>query len=565
MLHKIKCRMAAKKIISLMLLVICMQYSKANNIEVSNVSLINNGPNAQYIKFDVKWDNSWRVNTGQANYDGAYVFFKYKTAAGEWIRLNCKTSQPSPLNVLPAGFEIASTLYGLFVYRNAANTGVGNVTITNAQVGAFGFLGVVPYNVEIRAYAVEMVYIPDASNGYSFFGDGDGANESAFALHSNNTNSSASSSIGSIFNLNLDAGSGTDDALVSSPNYFNLGSNNSPYNGLDLVGGTNYPFFPSLGKLWCMKYEITQGAYRDFLNTLTLVQQTTRTANVPTSAIGTGALTTSSNFRNFLEISNPSTGGLPATYGCDASGNNLYDEAADGEFVACNYMSWPDIAAWLDWSGLMPMTEIQYERICRGHTDAYQSPPSILGEYAWGSTSINSVVATIANPFMANEIVTNSSAVLGNANFNFLSTNGPLRNGIFATATSNRVTSGASFFGVMDMSGNLSEACVTIGNAAGRSFCKSSILFGNGQLSTNGNADVTYWAGTSSANNIESTFGESIYSSGTKNRGGDFLSSSTLMRISDRSDGQVSSTRVGYQGGRGVFTISNVAGTFVVL
>jgi hypothetical protein len=82
-----------KKIISLLILIICMQYGKANNIEVSNVSIINNGNNAQYVKFDVKWDNSWRVNTGQANYDGAYVFFKYKTANGEWTHVNCKLEQ----------------------------------------------------------------------------------------------------------------------------------------------------------------------------------------------------------------------------------------------------------------------------------------------------------------------------------------------------------------------------------------------------------------------------------------------------------------------------------------
>jgi hypothetical protein len=551
-----------KKIISLLILIICVQYSKANNIEVSNVSLINAGSFAQYIKFDVKWDNSWRVNTGPANYDGAFVFFKYKTANGKWERIACKTTQSSPLNVLPAGFEVASTQFGLFVYRNATNVGVGNVNIINTQVGIFGQSGVIPYNVEIRAYALEMVYIPDALNSYPFFGDGDDTNESQYAIHYNNTNSSGYASIGNPSSFNVDAGA--DDALVTSPNYFNIGSNILPYNGLNLVGNTNYPNFPTLGKVWCMKYEITQGAYRDFLNTLTLVQQTTRTANVPTSAIGTGALATSGSSRNFLEISIPSTAGAPATYGCDASGNNVYDEANDGEFVACNYLSWPDIAAWLDWACLMPMTEIQYERICRGHSDAYETTQSILGEYAWGNTTINAAAGTIANPFAATEIVSNSSAVLGNANYNALAAGGPLRNGVFATATSNRVTSGASFFGVMDMSGNLTEATVTFGNAAGRSFCKNTYLFGNGQLSTNGNADVPTWPGTSSANNLESTVGECIYNSGTKNRGGDFSGGNNYLKISDRSDIQVLTFRVSYQGGRGVYTFT-LPNTFVIL
>jgi formylglycine-generating enzyme required for sulfatase activity len=544
-----------KKIISLLLLIICMQYTKANNIEVSNVSIVNAGAQGQYIKFDVKWDNSWRVNTGQANYDGAYVFFKYKKANGEWDRLALTTIQPAPLKVLPAGFEVASTTSGLFVYRNATNVGVGNVNVTNIQVGAFTSAGLIPYNVEIRAYALEMVFIPNASTGYPFFGDGDGTNESSYALHATNSNSAAYATSGAAVGVNVDAGSNTDDAVVITPNYFNVGNSAGDYNGINFIGTLTNIYFPTCGKVWCMKYEITQGAYRDFLNTLTLIQQTTRTTNVPTSAIGTGALTTSGTNRNFLEISNLSTGAAPATYGCDASGNNVYDEATDGEFVACNYLNWMDIAAWLDWSGLMPMTEIQFERIARGHSDAFETTQSLLGEYAWGTNTINGTAATIVNPFAATEIISNSSAALGNTNYSASAINGPLRNGIFATATSNRVTSGASFFGVMDMSGNLAEACVTIGNAAGRSFCRYGNVFGNGQLSTNGNADVAYWPGTSSATTVESTIGECIYSFGTKNRGGDFTTPTSYLRISDRSDGQVSTLRVNYQGGRGVLTI----------
>jgi formylglycine-generating enzyme required for sulfatase activity len=552
-----------KKIISLLLLIICMQYANANNIEVSNVSLVNAGAQGQYIKFDVKWDNSWRVNTGQANYDGAYLFFKYKKANGVWRYINCKTTT-SPLNILPAGFDVASTMKGLFVYRNSTNTGVGNVNITNSQLGIelslIPTIAAIPYNVELRAYAVEMVYIPDLNSGSAFFGDGDVTNESTYSIHLKNTNRSGSITTPFLTDFNVDAG--FDDALVTSPNFFSIGYFGTTYNGLGLSGGTIYPYFPTLGKVWCMKYEITQGAYRDFLNTLTLVQQATRTANVPSSVIGTGALTTSGSNRNFLEISNPSTAGVPAMYGCDASGNNVYDEPTDGEFVACNYLSWPDIAAWLDWSGLAPMTEIQYERICRGHTDAVEGNESILGEYAWGTNTINGTAGTIANPFAATEIVSNSNAVFGNGNYNSLAATGPLRNGIFATATSNRVTSGSSFFGVMDMSGNLTEACVTFGNAAGRSFCKPSYYFGDGQLSTDGNADVGYWPGTSTANSVESGFGECIYSSGTKNRGGDFSGGNNFLKISDRSDIQVSTLRVSYQGGRGVY---NVPATFVVL
>jgi hypothetical protein len=82
--------------------------------------------------------------------------------------------------------------------------------------------------------------------------------------------------------------------------------------------------FPTMKALWCMKYEINQAGYRDFLNTLEVVQQTTRTFNLPTSSVGTGALATAGTFRNFIEIATPATGNSPAVYGCDANNNNFY-------------------------------------------------------------------------------------------------------------------------------------------------------------------------------------------------------------------------------------------------
>lgn len=46
----------------------------ANNVQITNVSIINNGPGNISVKFDLSWDNSWRVNVGPANYDGVWVF-----------------------------------------------------------------------------------------------------------------------------------------------------------------------------------------------------------------------------------------------------------------------------------------------------------------------------------------------------------------------------------------------------------------------------------------------------------------------------------------------------------
>ncbi|MCI0473493.1 MAG: hypothetical protein L0Y76_07910, partial [Ignavibacteria bacterium] len=71
---------------------------------------------------------------------------------------------------------------------------------------------------------------------------------------------------------------------------------------------------------------------------------------------------------------------------------------------------------------------------------------------------------------------------------------GPIRCGIFARTTTTRVQSGATYWGIMEMSGNVFERMVTVGNSIGRTFDG---LHGDGELSVNGNANVTNWPGLS--------------------------------------------------------------------
>ena len=110
------------------------------------------------------------------------------------------------------------------------------------------------------------------------------------------------------------------------------------------------------------------------------------------------------------------------------------------------------------------------------------------------------------------------------------------------------------------MSGNLAEACVTVGNVAGRSYNKLGLVGlsrGDGNLSLNGNALVNYWPG-----NVSSTTSETITNAevttgvGTIARGGSWDSPKEQLRIADRSGGEVSNTRLATQGGRGVIVVS---------
>ena len=536
-----------KKLLFIFFVATALQ-SQANNIVISNVTIVNNGPGNIQVQFDLSWDNSWRVNVGPNNYDGAWVFFKYKTASGNWTHMTMTGNN----NVIPAGFDVHQnsefSKIGAILHRESTNMGVGTVTLTGVRLGVINAL---PYDISVRGFAIEMVYVP-APTTRPFFGDGNGVNESTNAFHYTDNTATTSSVVPMRVDVNAfdDAEFDTDGIYVYSNDTIQT---TVPLGSLDA--------FPTMKALWCMKYEITQAAYRDFLNTLTYTQQVERTVNAPNSAIGTGALTTSGTNRNYLEVRTPGVSTTtPAVYGCDANGNNVYDEAGDGEWIACNFITWPDLAAYLDWSGLAPMSEIQFERMARGHSSA-GAQTAIFGEYAWGTTSVFVGNYTLSNPATASELASNASISEGNAAINGQTT-GPLRNGIFATGSSSRITSGAGYFGVMELTGNVQEFMITIGNVAGRSV--NFIPNGNGTISANGNAQLSvggagFWPGmegngaTGTINTCAGTC-EVTASAGMIVRGGGHSSSNDAARLSERSL-FTPTARANDRGGRGVLYI----------
>ncbi len=218
---------------------------------------------------------------------------------------------------------------------------------------------------------------------------------------------------------------------------------------------------------YAMKYELSQQQWLDFFNSLTTIQKTARDI---TGASGKN--TDAISFRNNISWS---------------SGDATLNSSTHGN-VACNWLNWPDAAAYADWSGLRPMTELEFEKAARG-----TSSPAV-GEPASGSScggDPNLTAATgISNSGAANETASNTSASA--VYNNQASVQGPLRCGALATSSSTRTTAGAGFYGVMDLSGNATEQVVSIGNSTGRSFTGS---HGNGALNTVGNADISTWPG----------------------------------------------------------------------
>jgi formylglycine-generating enzyme required for sulfatase activity len=255
---------------------------------------------------------------------------------------------------------------------------------------------------------------------------------------------------------------------------------------------------------YCMKYEVSQQQYVDFLNTLT---QTQADARKYTGSYNRYAI----------------TGSVVGSYVTTLPN------------VACNYLSWADGAAYTDWSGLRPMTELEFEKACRGVQHA------VSGEYAWGTAGIVSNAYTLSNAGATNEgIATNYSTTVGNAIYTSTigSIGGPVRVGIFAANVSNasRVSAGTSFWGIMELSGNLWERSVTIENATGRAFAGT---HGDGVLTSSGDANTATFPGTDAI--------------GAGWRGGAWSHDTIYLRVSDRNGaGNSEASRNSYLGFRAV-------------
>ena len=94
---------------------------------------------------------------------------------------------------------------------------------------------------------------------------------------------------------------------------------------------------------------------------------------------------------------------------------------------------------------------------------------------------------------------------------------GAVRCGIFAGNGTTRVQSGASYYGVMDLAGNLAERVVSLGKTQGRNYKGST---GDGELDLNGDATNTDWP---KSNAVGSGF-----------KGGSFTETAENLRVSYR-------------------------------
>jgi formylglycine-generating enzyme required for sulfatase activity len=429
----------------------------------------------------------------------------------------------------PAAAYNATTNYGVGAFIHRSANGTGTFTANNVELRwNHGTQGLNSSSVvEVCAFAHEMVYVTAGS-----FRVGDGAaqlSSGGFYAAPALTNSYLIASEAAI-------------TVGTANGNLHYGPNTFQQSG-DQQGPVPVSFPKGTLAFYAMKYEITQGDYMNFLNRCTRAQQAGRVGtNISTGITAVTNRYVMSNsatliYRNGIRCPGAVSATDPLVFYCDMNANGIANEAADGQWVACNYMNWADLAAFLDWSGLRPFTELEFEKTCRGPLAA------VPNECAWGSATVANALYTLANNGRNNEQVSANygigagnaaiAATIGSAND---TNNGPLRVGIFAAHGSNsgRVTAGAGYYGALELSGNVQELTITIGAPPGRAFTG---VHGDGQLSELGVHNAAGWP--------------AVDSYGTGPRGGPWIASAfgTSWRAAAAIGGN---SRTGWQGGRGV-------------
>jgi formylglycine-generating enzyme required for sulfatase activity len=526
-----------KKFLSILLSVIGMLIfcspSLANNLVISNVTLEDRNPSANtlVVQFDIAWDHSWRKNDGR--HDAAWVFFKIRddSNGSAWYHAQLYTAGTNPANSSPGSnadvkIVVPSDKIGAFISRQAT----GNGTFSSKKVRL-----TLDYNssgsisdtvlVSVKAFGIEMVYIPE---GPFYVGDGDGSQENTNALHVTDNTARQITTTGSALTVDSNANDDIDTSAVTVTGLAGITGNTSWPNGYD--------------DFYLMKYELTQGQYVDFLNTLSRVQQGTRVVSTVSGntiaqvyvMLNSGAPADRQAIR--APASGNGTTPTSVVFGMDLSSNGTFNETNDGQFLSINYLSWMDLLAYADWAGLRPYTELEFEKAARGPSSA------VYGEYAWGTTKLTQA-STIVNSGRANETVSSAGEGLVHYTIGVI---GVLRVGFAATTATNRKSAGAGYYGNMDLSGNSAEHVVSLGNTVGRAFTGT---HGDGTLTTTasfeGNATNTDWPG------INATTARGVTgATGSGFKGGTYTTAAEL-KTSDRTSAAATDTTRHYQvGGR---------------
>jgi formylglycine-generating enzyme required for sulfatase activity len=409
--------------IAVIALLLVARIASATDIAVTDVTIARkpNTATAQ-VTLTVAWQNAW---WNAKNHDAAWIFVKVRAADGPWRHgaIVSASLQPIARSLRPNSISIPTDRVGFFV--SAASTMRGSVewplelTVDLTQIRDLAADAV----LEARVFAVEMVYVPEG--GFAL-GDPDPAALKFGSFYRSN----GSAAPDGLLTIR------SEDAIEVGPSvgalYYEV--EQPEYQG-DRQGPIPAAFPKGFRAFYAMKYELPQGLYADFLNTL-------------------GEEAT----------------GFRAIHG----GREYYRHRGtirveEGWYVAgqprrpANRVSWEDAIAFADWAGLRPMTELEFEKAARG----VSSP--IPHEFPWGTSSTDA----LRRLMQPNDDLAMTSGV-DEARLN----------------DETRPEFGASFYWVLDLAGSVWERTVSIGHPVGRRFTGS---HGDGRLTGYGSATNDDW------------------------------------------------------------------------
>ncbi|MEI6211353.1 MAG: hypothetical protein WCR06_06975 [bacterium] len=495
---------------------------KIDLARISNVTIKPSGEaGVSTITFDLAWDWSWRaaweveaVQTGGQdklkleNWDAAWVFVKYRQPGGNWR--HARLAADPAKHIVPAGaaLEVGKSNdgkrgVGVFIHRAAPGQGPNEwkgvslrwqlpagagdeedggasefaMHATTDKPGAGAAFD--PAKAEVNVLALEMVYVPPC----------------AFWLGDGTTNAIAGQ---------FAAGLGNAPFRIENEQAIKLGGdtadflNNHDGGGMDPSNMDDFnsdqpavlpaSFPKGYAAFYCMKYEVTMAMYTEYLNMQPYARQAVSVTAKPAMPAGTLAMDNNSHHspRSGVLIQTPGTPDtmVPLQVSRDTfvmSGTVTKPGTAavfktTMPLIPCHFMPCQGALGFAAWAGLRPMTELEYEKACRGPVKP------VANEFPWGTPGVAGMDLSGGKYALTNFNQETESinwvggngpdGTRGNAFFagNNVALGGPTRVGIFATPESDRVTAGATYWGILDMAGSVAEKSVPVGEAASRAF-----------------------------------------------------------------------------------------------